>query len=128
VFLLAIRGEIVAARIAFQIRDSLYLYYSGFDRNWARYAVMTTTVAEIIKYAIASNLATINLSPGTDVSKTRWPVRRIALERAYEEHPRLRSRLAFAAYYRVASGKMPAWASPLRRVVASRDVVPNGRP
>jgi CelD/BcsL family acetyltransferase involved in cellulose biosynthesis len=32
----------------------------------------TTTVAETIKWAIARGLRRVNLSTGTDVSKTRW--------------------------------------------------------
>jgi CelD/BcsL family acetyltransferase involved in cellulose biosynthesis len=33
---------------------------------------MTTTVAESIKWAIERQFRLVNLSPGTDVSKTRW--------------------------------------------------------
>jgi CelD/BcsL family acetyltransferase involved in cellulose biosynthesis len=62
----------VAARVAFLLQDELYLYFSGFDPKWARYSVMTTTVAETIKWAIQHRLRAVNLSTGTDVSKTRW--------------------------------------------------------
>ena len=34
-FALRIAGEIVAMRIGFVVRDSLYLYYSGYDPRWA---------------------------------------------------------------------------------------------
>ena len=50
------RGQIVAMRLGFVVDDSLYLYYSGYDPLWARYSVMTTTVAEALKYAIACGL------------------------------------------------------------------------
>jgi CelD/BcsL family acetyltransferase involved in cellulose biosynthesis len=120
VFLLSIRDEVVAVRIAFRVRDCLYLYYSGFDPKWAKYSVMTTTLAEIIKYAISSNVATVNLSTGTDVSKTRWPVRAVHFECADEERPRLRSRLAFAAYRHLTSADIPAWAAPLLRLLPRR--------
>jgi CelD/BcsL family acetyltransferase involved in cellulose biosynthesis len=122
VFLLKIRDEVVAARIAFRVRDSLYLYYSGFDPKWAKYSVMTTTLAEILKYAISANIATVNLSTGTDVSKTRWPVRAVHFQCADEEGPRLRSRLAFAAYRHLTSADTPAWAAPLLRLLPRRAV------
>jgi len=53
-FQLKIGSQIVAARIGFVVGTGLYLYYSGYDPKWARYSVMTTTVAEAIKYAIAT--------------------------------------------------------------------------
>lgn len=72
VFELTIGGHLVASRVGFLLGDELYLYFSGFDPAWARYSVMTTTVAEAIKWAILRKLRIVNLSAGTDVSKTRW--------------------------------------------------------
>lgn len=69
---LRVGGELAAARLAFVLEDELYLYFSGFDPKWARHSVMTTTVAETIKWAIQRQLRSVNLSTGTDVSKTRW--------------------------------------------------------
>lgn len=69
---LRVAGELAAARLAFLLEDELYLYFSGFDPKWARHSVMTTTVAETIKWAIQRRLRLVNLSTGTDVSKTRW--------------------------------------------------------
>ena len=63
---------VIATRIGFVLGDSLYLYYSGYDPIYKRYSVMTTVVAEAIKYAIAAGFRTLNLSTGRDVSKTRW--------------------------------------------------------
>ena len=83
---------------AFVVGDSLYLYYSGYDPLWARYSVMTTTVAEAIKYAIACGLKTVNLSPGREVSKMRWGPRQVDCASAFEANTRLRSRLASTAY------------------------------
>jgi len=51
-FALKIGAEIVAMRIGFVVGDGLYLYYSGFDPKWWEFGVMTTTMAEAIKYAI----------------------------------------------------------------------------
>lgn len=104
VFQLEIAGVVVASRIGFVVADSLYLYYSGFDPGWSKYSVMTTTVAEALKYAIAQGLKTVNLSPGNDISKTRWGPREVAYQVAYEHSGRLRSRLVRHAYVRVRSG------------------------
>ena len=98
VFLLKLSGEIVAARIGFEINDSLYLYYSGYDPNWRKYSVMTTLVTEAIKYAIDRKLKTVNLSAGTDVSKTRWGARPVPFAEAMQLRPRLRSQLASKLY------------------------------
>src|SRR5260370_11985618 len=70
-FALKIGSSIVAMRLGFVARDSLYFYYSGFDPQWARYSVMTTTVPETIKYALAHGLQPVNLSPTPEASNTR---------------------------------------------------------
>lgn len=103
VFQLAIGGRVVASRIGFEVGDSLYLYYSGFDPEWSKYSVMTTTVAEAIKYAIARGLKTVNLSPGNDVSKTRWGPRELPHQIAYEHSGRLKSRLVRQVYIKARS-------------------------
>jgi CelD/BcsL family acetyltransferase involved in cellulose biosynthesis len=110
VFQLVIAGQVVATRIGFVVGNSLYLYYSGFDPDWSRYGVMTTVVAEAIKYAIDQKLATVNLSPGTDVSKTRWGPREVHHVTAYEHSGRLHSRLVSRAYLTAKSGQgLPGW-------------------
>lgn len=98
VFLLKLSGEVVAARIAFEINDSLYMYYSGYDPKWRKYSVMTTLVTEAIKYAIERKLATVNLSAGTDVSKTRWGARAVPFPEAMQLRARARSKLASKLY------------------------------
>ena len=72
VFQLEIAGNVVASRLGFSLGDELYLYFSGYEPDWGGFSVMTTTVAESIKWAIENKFRLINLSPGTDVSKTRW--------------------------------------------------------
>jgi Acetyltransferase (GNAT) domain len=72
VFQLEIGGKVIASRLAFVLGDELYLYFSGYEPEWGAYSVMTTTVAEAIKWAIENRFRAVNLSPGTDVSKTRW--------------------------------------------------------
>lgn len=72
IFQLKIGGAVVATRIGFVCRDSLYLYYSGYDPEFSKYSVMTTTLAESIQYAIGQGFRTVGLSTGKDVSKMRW--------------------------------------------------------
>jgi CelD/BcsL family acetyltransferase involved in cellulose biosynthesis len=72
IFQLVISGDVVACRIAFQFERELYLYYSGYDVNWGRFSISTTVMAEAIKWAIDRRLSIVNLSSGTDISKTRW--------------------------------------------------------
>jgi CelD/BcsL family acetyltransferase involved in cellulose biosynthesis len=103
-FRLDVASHSVAMRIGIAVGDSLYLYYSGYDPAWARYGVMTTTVAEAIKYAIAHGFKTVNLSPTKEVSKTRWGAREIQYQSAYQQGARLRSRLARRAYVKARSG------------------------
>ncbi|HEX4152577.1 MAG TPA: GNAT family N-acetyltransferase [Steroidobacteraceae bacterium] len=113
-FALKVQGQVVAMRLAFVVADSLYLYYSGFDPRWWRFGVMTTTVAEAIKYAIANGFKTVNLSPINEVSKTRWGPRQVDYSSAYEPKPRLRSRLANSAYLKHRSARFLQRIIPLR--------------
>jgi CelD/BcsL family acetyltransferase involved in cellulose biosynthesis len=109
-FQLKVGSQVVAMRIGFVVGGSLYLYYSGFDPAWSHYSVMTTTVAEAIKYAIAQGLETVNLSPTIDISKTRWSPRQVDYQSAYEQSGRLRSRLARHAYMKARSGEgLQSW-------------------
>ncbi len=97
VFTLEIGGTVVGVRMGFQIGTQLYLYYSGYDPEWRKYSVMTTTVSEAIRWAIEQKLVTVNLSAGTDVSKTRWGARGIPNVDATQIRGTLRSRLASEA-------------------------------
>ncbi len=72
IFQLEIAGEVVAARAAFVFGDEMYLAHSGYRPEWGKYSVMTTLVAETFKWAIANQISGVNLSTGTDASKTRW--------------------------------------------------------
>jgi CelD/BcsL family acetyltransferase involved in cellulose biosynthesis len=98
IFTVKIGGCIIAIRIGFIVGDTLYLYYSGYDPAWSHYSVMTTVVAESIKWAIASGLRTVNLSTGNDVSKTRWRPTEISYREAVQISPSLSAQAAHALY------------------------------
>ncbi len=97
-FQLKIGADIVAIRVGFVVGDSVYLYYSGFDPAWARYSVMTTTLAEALKYAMAAGLKTANLSLSPDQSKLRWRPRVVEYHSASVRRDRLISRIAHRVY------------------------------
>jgi CelD/BcsL family acetyltransferase involved in cellulose biosynthesis len=98
VFQLRIASDVVASRIGFVVGDSLYLYYSGFDPRWAHYSVMTTTMLEACKYAMAHGLHRVNLSLGAEQSKLRWRPRMVAFHSALVHRKALGSRIACSAY------------------------------
>lgn len=116
-FALKIGAEIVAMRIGFVVGDALYLYYSGFDPQWWNFSVITTTLAEAIKYAIGLGLRIVNLSPTRDIAKTRWGARQVDYGSAYQTRARLRSRLANSAYLRI---KSEEGSNLLQRFIAPR--------
>lgn len=98
VLTLRVRGEPVASRLAFQLPGCLYLYRSGWDPAWRKYAVATTLVAEAIKYAIDSGIPRLHLSMGEDASKSRWGPEKPRFHRAICVRPQLSSRLALGVY------------------------------
>ena len=98
VFTLRIGGVPVASRVAFQLPECLYLYYSGYDVAWRKYAVATTIVAEAIKYAIQLGIPRLHLSMGIDESKARWNPETPPFHRAVWVKPQLSSRVALGLY------------------------------
>jgi CelD/BcsL family acetyltransferase involved in cellulose biosynthesis len=98
VFTLLVGGEPVAVRVGFVLPECLYLYYSGYDPAFAKYSVMTTAVAEAIKYAIDLKLPRVHLSMGVDVSKSRWGPESHMLHDAHCVRPRWASQAAHRLY------------------------------
>jgi CelD/BcsL family acetyltransferase involved in cellulose biosynthesis len=96
-----IAGTVVASRLAFVLGSELYLYFAGYDPAWRKYSVMTTLMAEVIKWAIDQRLELINLSTGRDLSKLRWKPAEIMFRDAVQVSPTARGQLAFLAYDRL---------------------------
>jgi CelD/BcsL family acetyltransferase involved in cellulose biosynthesis len=115
IFSLKIGDRTAAMRIGFVLGDSLYLYYSGYDPDFAKYSVMTTAVAEAIKYAIEHRFVTVNLSTGNDVSKTRWSPDEFVFRQASIVSPSRRGELTHELYLRARKAVENA---PLRNVAA----------
>ncbi|MFV0279883.1 MAG: GNAT family N-acetyltransferase [Rhodoblastus sp.] len=95
IFELVVAGEVVATRIGFLLGDQLYLYYSGYAPAWGRYSVMTTVVAEAIRWAIEAKCRLVNLSTGADVSKTRWRPQAVSYHGYYEPRSLLHRQTTF---------------------------------
>ncbi len=98
IFQTVIRGQVVATRLGFVLGDQLYLYFSGFDPAWGRYSPMTTTVEAAIRWAIEQRLRVVNLSPGRDISKTRWGPKELLFREAFLPSSSLRGGLVHWAY------------------------------
>jgi len=98
VFTLRIGGVPVASRLGFQLPHCLFLYRSGWDPAWRKYAVATTLVAEAIQYAIDSGVRRVHLSMGEDASKSRWGPEKPRFHRAFSVRPQLSSRVALRMY------------------------------
>ena len=99
VFRLRVGGSVVATRVAFVMGGTLYLYYSGYDREFGKYSVMTTLVSEVIQRAFREGLDSMNLSTGHDVSKTRWGPRECLECDGVMVSPRPLGHFAYAAYH-----------------------------
>jgi CelD/BcsL family acetyltransferase involved in cellulose biosynthesis len=92
---LLIDEAVVAVRLGFEMGDTLYLHYSGWDPAYARYSVMTTLVAEAMQDGIRRGMRFVHLSTGTDVSKTRWGTDAVH----YLSHERVAPRLSAQAMH-----------------------------
>ena len=97
VFTIVIDGQAAAVRLGCMLPSCLYLYYSGYEPRWARYGIMTTAVAESIKYAIDHGVRLVHLSMGNDVSKARWGPDMPVYREATSVRPALGSRAAHEA-------------------------------
>jgi CelD/BcsL family acetyltransferase involved in cellulose biosynthesis len=93
IFELEIAAQIVASRVGFVLGDELYLYYSGYAHEWHKSSVMTTVVAEAIRWAIGQQFKGVNLSTGNDRSKTRWKPNEIVFCERVLRSPGRRGRL-----------------------------------
>jgi len=108
IFRIKVGDTVAATRIGFCCDKSLYLYYSGYDPQFAKYSVMTTTVAEAIQFAIREGFTTVNLSTGNDVSKLRWRPTEAAYQGGFLVSPTLRGTLTHRAYGLLRQGLMTA--------------------
>jgi CelD/BcsL family acetyltransferase involved in cellulose biosynthesis len=98
IFQLKHGDAVVATRIGFVCGSTLYLYYSGYDPNYAKYSVMTRAVAQAIEWAIQQGFANVNLSMGNDVSKLRWGPSESVYREAHLISPSLRGTITHESF------------------------------
>ena len=70
IFRLHVGGAVVACRIGFELNGGLYLYYSGFDSTDAHHGVMTTALAEDLRWAIDQRCSLRSISNSSDPLQT----------------------------------------------------------
>jgi hypothetical protein len=98
IFEISINSLTVASRIGFLFGQDLYLYHSGNAVKWDEYSIMTMLLGEIIKWAIEHDCKFLNLSTGTDRSKTRWKPREILFTDGVEIAPGFVSLFLFSSF------------------------------
>jgi CelD/BcsL family acetyltransferase involved in cellulose biosynthesis len=96
---LEVDGAEVAARLVLETHDGAFLSVSGSDPAWWHYNVGTTLLALALRRAIERGQRVANLSQGPDVSKLRWSEELEYSQSFLIVGDRLRSRLAFAAFW-----------------------------
>lgn len=96
-FQLRIDGQVVATRVAFVCQDCLYFYYSGYEPAFGKYSVMTTLLAEALRYAIEQGMSSANLATGRDVGKQRWSPEEKVYRDVLVVSPALRGGIAYGA-------------------------------
>jgi CelD/BcsL family acetyltransferase involved in cellulose biosynthesis len=110
-FEIRVGGEIVAVRIGFALGDELYLYFSGYDPAFGRYSIMTTLMAETLKWAHEHGARLANLSSGIDRSKTRFRPHYVATEGYYMRGAGWRGAFALPLMKRLRHGTRPVAAA-----------------
>lgn len=113
IFQLRIAGEVVATRIAFCSGTDLYFYYSGHLPAFGKHSVMTTVVAEAMKWAIENGLQRVHLSMGRDRSKLRWEPHEIVLAESYQPADSFRGR-RMRAMFNLRHHQPELWGRPGR--------------
>ena len=117
VFQIAFDGTVVATRLGFAFGNELYLYHAGNDPAWDKYSIMTTLLAEIMKWAIDENVELLNLSTGDDRSKTRWKPTEIVYDDGIEVAPGFAGERLSRGYEFLRAQTYPG--SSLRKVISS---------
>jgi CelD/BcsL family acetyltransferase involved in cellulose biosynthesis len=74
--LLRIHDQIVTAQIWLEHDGAIFIYYSGFDPRWSRYAVGLVTTSEIFKEGIQRGVRRVDFLRGEGYYKDRWRANR----------------------------------------------------
>lgn len=104
--LLEVDGRPAAARLVLRANGVLYFFVSGVDPAFWDQGVATTLMVECLARAIADGDRLANLSTGVDVSKLRWSERLELWQDFVVVRGRLRSRLAFNAWWQLRAASL----------------------
>jgi CelD/BcsL family acetyltransferase involved in cellulose biosynthesis len=70
--LLRLDGEVVAGQMWLEKGDTIFLYYSGFVPEWAKYGVQLVTTLEILKSGMRRGFKRVEFFRGGGHVKERW--------------------------------------------------------
>lgn len=98
-YLLLINGEPAGGRLVVHANRTSFLSFTGLDPRWWHYSLPTTTTAAALRDAISRGDTSANFSTGPDVEKLRWSTRLEVHHEFVVVRNRLRSRLAFQAFW-----------------------------
>jgi CelD/BcsL family acetyltransferase involved in cellulose biosynthesis len=70
--ILQVDGTDVAAQLWFERNGTIFLHYSGYDPEWAKFSVAMVVTSEIIRTGIERGLRRVEFLRGSKQFKTRW--------------------------------------------------------
>lgn len=70
--LLRLDGEVVAGQMWFEKENTIFLYYSGFVPEWAKYGVQLVTTLEVLKSGMRRGMRHVEFLRGGGQVKERW--------------------------------------------------------
>jgi CelD/BcsL family acetyltransferase involved in cellulose biosynthesis len=70
--ILQVDGSDVAAHLWFERGGTIFMHYSGFIPEWARFSVAMITTSEIIRLAVERRMTRVEFLRGSKQFKTRW--------------------------------------------------------
>lgn len=69
---LILDGEVVAGQMWFEKSRTIFLYYSGFVPEWAKYGVQLVTTLEVLKNGMSRGMNRVEFLRGGGQVKERW--------------------------------------------------------
>ncbi len=86
--LLQVDGADVAAQLWFERHGTIFLHYSGYDPEWARFSVAMVLTSEIIRTGVEPGIRRVEFLRGSKQFKTRWNTeQRMQTDVYYVRHP-----------------------------------------
>ena len=112
--ILQVDGVDVAAQVWFERSGTIFLHYSGYEPEWARFSVAMIVTSEIIRLGIERGVRRVEFLRGSKQFKTRWNTeQRIQTDVYYVRQPWL-----LPMFYRLRSLRRKLRSRSYRRTVA----------